>query len=255
MALFYDRSTCLHLNTVMNNQDFVYFNWGTHDNQLMPYYGLVSPTADRIYVVGEDYQQLKFIQLLLLSSRQISTTTISAVPNYTHGIIDNSVCLNWMISSPWGQHSVLGLAGDFKSRRSDSLIEATSVASDSDFELQKNIMFLQTLVTEINLFFKREVADQIDNRHNESLRNFVEILMPEDQDIRRVIDFEIQLVEQYREKINNIKNNFIRTLSTVDYNQPYKLVHKYIAEKIDNIHDTNEIQKNFKLFLTNLITQ
>ena len=233
----------------MSNQDFVYFNWGTHDSPSNPYYGLISPSANKIYVVGQNYQQLKFIQLLMLSSKQLVTTKISAINNYTEKLLDNSVCLNWSIQSPIGQHSVMGLAGDFKTRGGDALVENVAPVQH-DFEIQKNIMFLQRLLSDINYFFNKELDDHYNTQHIDSLRKFLTVIVPADLEILKIVDVEQNLIEQYRQQIINIKSNIIQSLSTIDYNQNFNVVYQQIVNAIDSVNSTNDIHTKFKTFIT-----
>jgi hypothetical protein len=217
----------------MNNQDFGYFHWGTHENTHLPFYALATPSVSRFYIAGEDYQKLKLMQFITMSSRPTVMVKLSAMPNYSNGLIDNSVCLGWRVNSPLGSYSSSGLAGDYKPRGIDRLSE-TSVPTFEDLELQKNLFFISKLLDDTDSFIDRQLELHVDRQHTTEMLNYFKITLPNDIQLHSMIEQDHSNMQQLETTIRECKNILIRLLSLLDYTASHSQVCAELTATIDS---------------------
>lgn len=217
-----------------------YMVWGTHENPDSKFYALAHSSASKFYFVGEDYNRLKLIQLIMMSSRSSLLVTLSDLPGYTPKLIDNSVCTNWGILSPLGSNTYNGLAAEYKIRTIDALKETNIALSQDEEHLVKNIYLINYILDQTDGFIE-QALNGVDHRHNAALIDFFKIILPQDKTIVEMVKFDQSLVTALENDIKNCKDYIIRMLSNIDFSKEHDAVLEKIKTTLRNLTQYNSL--------------
>ena len=236
----------------MNNQDFQYFNWGTHDDHTQPYYALID--SNRLYLVGQEYQIFKLIQFIVLSSKNLRLLNLSKVPEYTPGLVDNSVCLNWGFDSYRAFDKMgAGFASTYKDPKTITLKNHNVLPSVPHFDFQKNLFLIIELLAKSDAFIRERTSDQVDIDHYKELHNFCKITLPNDMNLPNIIDVDYNSMLGLKNKIENCKNEIIRLLVELDYSTSHDAVVTALRAAIAGLAEQSSIDLDYKKYMLGVI--
>jgi len=175
----------------MNNSDFKYFSWGTHDDARLAFYGLMAPDLSKIYLSSQNYTELKQLQLIAMQSRHLVMVPLTDFPEYIHNSVDNEICFAWGISfrtNSRGRSRGLGHASDYvyTGWDGDKLVDFQTTPTTQDLDTQKNLLFFHHVLTSSNHVRETEQLRVYQPHHNELL-HFVNLVLPHDQELVNLI--------------------------------------------------------------------
>lgn len=235
----------------MNNQDFTHFDWGMHDHPDRPFYALVHPHQDRLYIIGEDYDALKLMQLIVLSSRHLILIRISDLKNYQPGLLDNTVCLGWSVVAPLGSELANGLAGTFRTRSVDLLSNHNRPAISTDLELQKNLFLIKKLLSATDGYIQSVLDTNVDLLHNQAMLDYFKIILPNDTQLIESVKVDQSLVLTLQNEILDCKNDLVKLLSNIDFSVDYETASTAVRNSINayNFDSSYGIKEEFKQYI------
>jgi hypothetical protein len=79
-------------------EKFKYFTYGYPDHLALPTYALYQPVLDCFLITVESPKVANQLQILLSSRYSLYTVCLNTADNYTHNLIDNTICENWTFS-------------------------------------------------------------------------------------------------------------------------------------------------------------
>lgn len=240
----------------MNNQEFVHFRWGVHDNHAEPFYALIDPSGSKFFLVDQNIKLIKLVQMIFLSSRHLITAKISSVKNYEPTLIDNSVALDWGLKTPYGgPYTFTGNGGFWQIRRSDDLYNWKNKITEYDLNLQKNIFLVIALLNSADDFVRHELDRVDDSGHYNHLLEFVKIVMPEDNNVVDLISVDLNTIQQLKARIKNCKQDLIRMLSAITLTQDYSTVTEIITNQFNEQENLSDIKAAFRTQILNTINK
>lgn len=240
----------------MNNQEFVHFRWGVHEDQSKPMYALLDTAGSKFYLVDQDIELLKLTQLILLSSRHLLTAKISSIRNYEPAMIDNSVALSWGIKTPYGiPYTFSGGAGFWQIRNYDDLYNWCNPITDYDLNLQRNIFLVVSLLKKADDFIRIELNRLDDQNQNEQLIEFSKIVMPDDTDVIDLINVDLDSAEKLKNRIKDCKKTLIKLLASTTLTDDSSTVTTNIKNYFDQQENLSDIDDSFRTELVKVLTK
>lgn len=183
-------------------------------------YGLLNSQDNSFYIVDRNYHVIKMIQMLLIKQKFLYCINISKLPGFDEiektKKINNDNCYEFGASAPMIKNirfdSDPGMYGCkiTKSKRPHNKI------------LANNLICLQKLLEPFEKFFddfereeKQRYQDEIEGLIE--LKNFIELLMPDDQNHAEFIQYEIDEREQSVRRSRPIKSDILKKIMTIDF--------------------------------------
>lgn len=234
----------------MNNQDFLYFVWGTHDHVNSSFYALLDTIANKFYLTGEDYETLKLLQFILIPTKHLLLVNLSGINNYELQLLDNSVCLMWGLdSSLTFTRPSTGSSATYKNTEYIKLKQHNIPITEADLELQKILLLLLRILDATKNFVNDQVDLHVDIKHTTELRKFCKIVLPDDQALQEMITIDEELILTLKTKIEECRSDVIRILSALDYNVSYYEFINGFKSIINNTTYYSMIKSNYKTHL------
>lgn len=200
------------------------------------WYGLISSNLDRLYLLSNNYQCLKILQLCFMRYElfyivdlcQLNSDTIS---------IDNSNCLNHTLSNARRLH--LELDVEIRKLKHCKLIEKHIAPSKYDLDLQAKLFFCHQLIEQFEKSFQRCQDILLDPWKQEMqgleiTKKFVKDVF-DDQDFCKIIDRDLDEISFSVKDLNEYRKKILKILAFVDYDQSLEILKKEIQKKIDAI--------------------
>jgi hypothetical protein len=227
----------------MDNTDFKHFFWGVQNHPESKLYGLSNLSYNKFYLISDDYQLLKTTQMTTMVYYPTVLVNLTAFHNYTNGIIDNLVCFNWGINDrAVFQPALTGFLSTYQKKFYDQLHEYSYPTTDFDVELQKKLFLIYKILSDTQLLIERQCNNYIDYKHNQSLKEYFSIILPEDQDIQKMIDKDQTDLEQFEKNIRHSWNTVVKILADTDYEQSYHSLENSIIDQINNCKSFNDFR-------------
>lgn len=233
----------------MNNQDFKYFFWGTHDRVNDPIYALSNLTYNRFYLTSQDYHLIKMTQMVTMMHQPLICVKLTDFQNYSAGLIDNVVCFSWGINDrATFQPALTGFLNSYKKKFYDQLFEYRLKTTNHDLELQKKLFLIYKILHETQQMIKKQCDMYVDLDHNLALKEYFSIIMPNDVDIQHMLDLDQADMHRVKHNINQSWNTMVNLLSNIDYEQDFSQIECQIRESIDADQSFNNFmyKKNLK---------
>jgi len=166
------------------------------------FYGLLHQTHNRFYVLHYNFSLIKFLQLLLSKNyQQFTCIHFTQYFDFSqHTNIDNNDCHNWGGTAVMTKHLYLDI--DFGAYGGIKQLIPIDASVPFDVELQKKIMFLTKLLTDIDTIIhklKAECLAQKSPRINgiKESKKYFQILLPNDTDVIKLLNLEEEKLIEY----------------------------------------------------------
>ena len=210
-----------------------YFFNGSY--QPKKWYGLISPSLDRLYLLSNEYRYLKLLQLCIMRSELFYIIDLSQL---THDpSIDNSNCLVYTLSNARRLH--LELDVELKKLKSQSLIKKDSLPKATDLELQ-NKLFISYQVIKMLEERYREYTEILINDWQQEIkgleiaRDFVSDVF-DDQDFNKIANRDAQELSFAIGEIKEFRKKILQALTFIDYDQPIQDFKNSLQKNIQEI--------------------
>jgi len=205
----------------------------------LPNYGLISPSLDRFYLVSNEYQVLKVLQLCFMRNELFYIVDLHRLE--TEQSIDSSNCLDYTLSNARRLH--LELDVELKKLKYSTIVKKISSPTDAELALQAKIFFCYDLLNQIDKGYQKyyEILNDAWRQEIQGLeitKSFVKNIF-DDQDFLKIIDRDIQEVSFATKDFSKFRDQLLMILAFVDYDQPIDVIKTEVQEKIKQI-DINE---------------
>lgn len=210
------------------------------------WYGLISSNLNRIYLVSNNYQRLKILQLCFMRHELFYIVDLCQLKSNIS--IDNSSCLNYTLSNAQRLH--LELDVEIRKLKYCDLIKKHNDPSEYDLDLQTKLFFCYYLIEHFEEGFQRyhEVLMAPWKQEAQGLeitKRFVEDVF-DDQDFFKIINRDLNEILFSVKELDEFRKKILKILAFADYDKSIDIVKKEIEKKIEIIDVRNsksEIKK------------
>ena len=227
---------------VMNINDSKYF---FEIDKTKTVYGLILPLHNKFYILDNDYETLKFIQFLIIKHEWFSMINFDHLENVE--LINNKNCKEYGCN-------------DTAIKLMEYDIIPTSIYSTAhlnrfNFKLQENLFYIRGLIVKTKNIIKKNTDSTLRDQEWEKnliiMEKFLNIILPKDLEIKKLISGELQILENFKNIFNILLNQLYISLYDIDL----KNLDIYeIKNHIEN-HLNKELKKMYFKDIDNIISK
>jgi hypothetical protein len=209
------------------------------------WYGLISSSLDRLYLVSPKYRIVKLLQLCFMRDELFYIVDLGRLNDNI--VIDNSNCLDHTLTNARRLH--LELDVEIKKLKYSELIKKIDPPSSNDKEIQYKMFFCYLMLEQLEEGYQKYCNMLNDSWRQETqgleiTKNFIESVF-DDQDFLKIIDRDMQEISFADIDLTEFRKKILKILAFVDYDQPLADIKLEIQKKIERI-DFGRQEKELK---------
>lgn len=180
-------------------------------------YGLLDGQDNSFYIVDENYHMIKMIQMLLIKQKFLFCINISKLPNIsTVEKINNDNCHQFGVSSLMIKTIRFDSdPGMFGCKITKSNKPHNKILADNLISLQKLLGPLEKFFDDFERKEMQRYQDEIAGLHE--LKNFLEILMPNDRVYPELVQHDIDMRERSIGRSRPLKADIFKKIMSINF--------------------------------------
>lgn len=202
-----------------------------------PDFGLFSSQKNRFLLVGKNYDVLKQVQFLTMNHELLYMVNLSGISNYRTNLLTVDNCL--AISIATGEKMRIEVDMYVTNPSYRLVVNAHAVTND-DKQSQTNLLLVHDAVVLLRDIKNRSTSKEIAQvefleKGLKSFKKFVSLVMPEDQQIKALIDKEIKNKYRVLEVFDSFSTEVFEILLKMDYSKPTVEIKKSLLRQVNSI--------------------
>jgi hypothetical protein len=202
-----------------------------------PDFGLFSSQKNRFLLVGKNYDVLKQVQFLTMNHELLYMVNLSGISNYRTNLLTINNCIAVGISTGEKMRIEVDMYVTNPSYRLDANINAVT---NEEKQLQNNLILVSDVILLLHAIKHRFISKELSQvefleRGLKSFKKFVSLVMPDDQQIKSIIDKEIKNKYRVLEIFDSFDTEVFDILLKIDYSKPTAEIKQTLLEKVRSL--------------------
>lgn len=220
------------------------------DSKPGQWYGLISSSLDRLYLLSNEYEIIKILQLCFMQNELFYIVDMNKIKSSTDKI-NNTNCLEYTLSGAKRLH--LEPDVDHKKIAIRELEKKQLPIKDSDVDLQQKLFFCYSMIKNI-INLHRTLSEQLQEKFKQELhgleitKGFIEHVLGDD-DFYKIVERDQHEVLFPIRYLNEFKNGLLRSLTYINYDQNIDAIKKQFKNDLEEIDSASAECQNLKKIL------
>lgn len=215
------------------------------------WYGLISSSLDRLYLLSNEYEMIKILQLCFMQNELFYIVDMNKIKS-GRDVINNTNCLEYTLSGAKRLH--LEPDVDHKKISIRDLEKKQLPVQNSDIDLQQKLFFCYSMIKNI-VNLHRTVSDQLQEKFRQEIhgleitKEFIENVLGDDEFYKIVERDQREVLFPIR-YLSEFKNSLLRSLTYIDYEQSINEIKDQFKKDLELLDAASTETQNLKKILS-----